>query len=189
MECCKTRCSIIITRPTNYKKSYFWEKDKGRGLSTGQMFSYLNFFKLIPLGSFCPSPLPPMIGESCTAPSNLECFYDVGDHCCCGACSPSGSLKITCDDDLTDGAEDGAKRWKIPICPVTCGDNGEWGPKLVLLFSSPQVWSPHQDSQDDISTTSRRHRQYKGKRGRFWCLTSTTLRYGIVLDASATISK
>ena len=83
----------------------------------------------------------------------------------------------------------GAKRWKIPICPATCGDNGEWGPKLVLLFSSPQVWSPHQDSQDDISTTSRRHRQYKGKRGRFWCLTSTTLRYGIVLDASATISK
>ena len=109
------------------------------------VFYCLQIFRIKPgltsfLGSFCPSPIPPIPGQPCTLPGALDCPYEgfsddrgLTGYCCCGHCG----IGMTCAPDLTN--ESGLWQPKHSVlCPTEgCGSEGEWWRKNVKT-----IWSP-----------------------------------------------
>ena len=80
-------------------------------------------------GSVCPFPILPTLGQPCTLPGALDCYYDEIslEHSCCGRCRPT----ISC---VTDASNTSAGVWQLitPVCPVDCCGSG--GEIFYLLF-------------------------------------------------------
>ena len=98
------------------------------------------------LGSFCPFPLKPTLGQPCSVPAALECQYH-SDVCCCGYCEDE---VFYCASDSTTGSG----LWQLRnVCPAGCKE-GELlfqtqfpaGPLLqfnLQIFHTGNVTSPN----------------------------------------------